>query len=88
MSTESIKTEVDQLLAQVNEKVRKAEMLLAGGTDEQKVKAAGQLVYLKHQRDELTARSEHLEHHGKSFGEWLKEDWMILMQRLDAFMEH
>ena len=89
MSTQPIKTEVDQLLAQANDKVRRAEQRLAGGSDEQKVKAAGELVALKQQQAALEARAAELaitpEHH--TLVQWFKEDWMILMQRLDAVLD-
>ncbi len=86
MSNESIRDEVQRLLAQADEKVRHAEGLYAQGSDAQKVQAAGQLVFLKKRKAELEARMAELDQ-GPRVGQWLKEDWMVLMHRLDAFLE-
>jgi hypothetical protein len=90
MSVEPLKTEVRGLLAQADEKVRRAEHLYAQGADEQKVEAAGQLVSLKRQKIELEARMAELDRAPGAGGsvarQWLKEDWMLLMNRLDAFV--
>lgn len=92
MSTEGIKSEVRELLTQVNEKILQADRKLAGGTGEQRVHAAGELVFLKRQRDELEARTRALDEApeggaGRTVVEWIKEDWMILMQRLESWIE-
>ena len=91
MSVDPIKTEVQGLLAQADEKLRRAQTLHARGSDAQKVKAAGQLVFLQRQKQALEARMSELEHSGDGGGattaQWFKEDWMLLMQRLDAFMD-
>ena len=91
MSVEPIKTEVQQLLAQADEKVRRAEALHLAGSDREKVEAAGQLVTLRRQKAELETRLAELEHApgggGSTARQWLKEDWMLLMQRLDAFID-
>ena len=91
MSVEAIRTEVERLLAQADEKVRRAEHLHLQGTEEQKVEAAGQLTWLRRQRDELVARLGELDrspgHGGATVGQWVKEDWMLLIQRLDAFID-
>jgi hypothetical protein len=90
MSVEPIKAEVQQLLAQADEKVRRAEQLHADGSDAEKVEAAGQLVSLKRQRAELETRMADLDRSpgggGATARQWLKEDWMLLMQRLDGFI--
>ncbi len=86
MSNESIRLEVQRLLAQADEKVRHAEALYAQGSDAQKVQAAGQLVFVKKRKAELEARMAELDQ-GPGVGQWLKEDWMVLMQRLDGFLE-
>ena len=91
MSVEPIKTEVQQLLAQADEKVRRAEALHLDGTDRQKVEAAGQLVTLRRQKAELESRLAEIEGSGGGGGatahQWLKEDWMLLMNRLDDFID-
>ena len=91
MSVEPIKTEVSSLLAQADEKLRRAQQRHAQGSDAQKVKAAGQLVFLERQKQALEARMAELDQAGESgaaaTAQWFEEDWMLLMQRLDAFME-
>ncbi|HVY35180.1 MAG TPA: hypothetical protein VG960_12265 [Caulobacteraceae bacterium] len=91
MSVEPIKSEVRQLLAQADEKLRRAQHLHDQGSDAEKVTAAGQLVILKRQKQELEARIGELEHAkdggGATTSQWFKEDWMLLMQRLDAFID-
>jgi hypothetical protein len=89
MSVEAIRTEVERLLAQADERVRRAEALRLEGADEEKVEAAGQLTWLVRRRDDLTTRLDELNHTpgGSTVGQWFKEDWMLLIQRLDAFID-
>jgi hypothetical protein len=91
MSVEPIKTEVRGLLAKADEKLSRARQEHAKGSDAEKVEAAGQLIFLERQKQALEARMAELEHAGEGGGattaQWLKEDWMLLMQRLDAFMD-
>ncbi len=91
MTVEPIKSEVTHLLAQADEKLRRAQHLHAAGSDAEKVAAAGQLVFLERQKLELEARMAELERSGNgggaTTGQWFKEDWMLLMQRLDAFID-
>jgi hypothetical protein len=72
MSIEPIKREVTQLLSQANEKVR----------------ASGALVFLKRQKGTLEARAAELNASRDSGGRTVvQEDWMVLMDRLDAFVD-
>jgi hypothetical protein len=90
MSVEPIKSEVRQLLAKADEKLRRAEHAHDLGTDAEKVEAAGQLVFLQRQKEALEARMADLERSkdgGGATAQWFKEDWMLLMQRLDAFID-
>ena len=91
MSIEPLKHEVRDLLAQANDKIQQAEQKLAGGTGDQRVHAAGQLVFLKRQKDELETRLRELDHSpdevSRTVIQWIKEDWMILMQRLESWIE-
>ena len=91
MTVEAIRTEVERLLAQADERVRRAEQLHHDGTDAQKVEAAGQLTWLRRQRGELDARLHELDRSsgggGATLSQWFKEDWMLLIQRLDAFID-
>lgn len=90
MSLEPLVTEVQQLLARADERIRRAEQGYAEGSDAEKVEAAGQLVFLKRQKAELESRMAELEGMPGRSGavrQWLKEDWMLLMHRLDAFID-
>jgi hypothetical protein len=91
MSIETIKAEVRGLLAQANLKFRDAERLVAGGTDRERVDAAGQLVFLKRHKHELEARMRELDNVPEGVAstvfQWFKEDWVILLQRLEMWME-
>ena len=91
MSVETIKTEVRGLLVKADEKLKRAQALHAGGSDAEKVKAAGQLIFLERQKQALETRMAELEHSNEGGGattaQWFKEDWMLLMQRLDAFID-
>jgi hypothetical protein len=88
MSVATVRTEVQDLLAQADEKLRRAQMMLDQGADAQKVAAAGRLVFLRRQKQALEARMTDLDKaHDGATSQWFKEDWMLLMQRLDAFME-
>jgi hypothetical protein len=91
MSVEPITSEVQQLLAKADEALRRAQKAHARGTDAEKVAAAGQLVFLQRQKQDLEARMAELERShgggGATTAQWFKEDWMLLMQRLDAFMD-
>jgi hypothetical protein len=91
MSVEPIKTEVRRLLAMADEKLKRARLLHDQGSDAQKVEAAGQLVFLERQKQALEARMTELDQADEkgpaTTVQWFKEDWMLLMQRLDAFID-
>jgi hypothetical protein len=91
MSLEALRREVRSLLAEADDKVRTAVKALTTGSEERRVAAAGQLVYLRRRRDELEERMTALDHcpddTAHTLGEWIKEDWMILMQRLESWIE-
>jgi hypothetical protein len=76
---------------QANSKIKEAEALRANGTGQERVRAAGQLVFLKGRKDELEARTRELgavqDGLGATVVQWIKEDWLILMQRLQVLME-
>jgi hypothetical protein len=90
MSIKPIKAEVHALLVQANDKVHQAQHLLATGSDEARVRAAGELVYLNARKTELEARMLELDkaHDGvaPTVIQWVREDWMILMQRLESWI--
>jgi hypothetical protein len=90
MSIEPLRHEVRNLLIQADDRLRTAVKTLATGSDEQRVHAAGQLAFLRHRRDDLEARLKELnqcpEDMARTLGEWIKEDWMILMHRLESWI--
>jgi hypothetical protein len=92
MSIEPIIVEVRRLLAQTNDSLQQAETALAQGTGEERVHAAGELVLLRRQQAELRARMGELRQAHDSVRstmlQWIKEDWMILMLRMESWIEH
>jgi hypothetical protein len=91
MSIEPIKYEVRQLLARANHDIREAERTRASDGGFARVRAAGQLVFLQRQKQALEARLRELErsHDGAAptLIQWVREDWMILMDRLESWIE-
>ena len=91
MSIEPIKAELIGMLAQANSKIKEAEAQRANGTGEERVHAAGELVFLKAQKADLEVRTRELgavqDGLGATVVQWIKEDWLILMQRLQILME-
>jgi hypothetical protein len=86
MSIETITAEVGGLLAQTRYDIKCAEQMLAGGTAEERIRAAGRLVGLKGREQELEDRMRELR---QSSGgviptviQEFKEDWMLVMQSL------
>jgi len=57
MSIEPIKAELAGMLAQANRKIEEAESRRANGTDQERVHAAGQFVFLKGQKEKLDVRT-------------------------------
>ena len=91
MFLEPIKAEVRGMLLYADEHVRKAEQKLAGDDGRARVRAAGELVFLRARKLDLEARMHELENArggtGGALVEWIREDWMILMQRLQSLIE-
>jgi hypothetical protein len=90
MSVEGIKVQVRGILAQVNDKIAQAERKLASGSAEERAIPAGQLGFLKSRKDELEARMRELDEVPDNVVltviEWIKEDWMLLMERLEDWI--
>jgi hypothetical protein len=90
MSIEPIRTEVRSLLAEAKDDIRQAERALAYGIAEARVRAAGRLVGLKQRKAELEQRMRELDHsRGGAMDtvvQWVREDWMILMQTLEHWI--
>jgi hypothetical protein len=91
MSIEPIKTEVRGLLAQVNYDIKHAEEALRGGAPQQRVRAAGRLVFLTRRKEELEVRQRELDQSPDGLGstliQWFREDWMLVLQRLEDWAE-
>ena len=91
MSIEPIRAEVRGLLALTNEGIREAERTLANDNGVARVRAAGELVYLRLHQAELKNRMLELDHcregDGPTFIQWVRENWMILMYRLQSWIE-
>ncbi|HUA52341.1 MAG TPA: hypothetical protein VMB81_09260 [Candidatus Sulfotelmatobacter sp.] len=88
MTADVIKEDLRRLLQRADERIARAERQLAGKDDRAKVAAAGELEFLRHQRSALEARLAKLDvaAHGASTGGWLREELMILEQRLEEWM--
>ena len=87
MTIDPIKMELIHVLADIKERIREFEAARSCGTDRQRIEAAGELQYLRHQRQVLEARLEEL---GRFSGgrlatlvEWLKEEWLSLSRSLE-----
>lgn len=91
MSIEPIKTEVRGLLAQVNYDIRQANRTLTAGTAQQQVVAAACLISLKRRKAELEERLRDLNQSRDGILptviQCFKEDWMLVIQRLEAWAE-
>jgi len=78
-------------VAKANSKIEDAEQQQATGTGQERVHAAGQLVFLRRQKEELEGRTRELgtvqDGPTATVAEWIKEDWMMLMQRLEILIE-
>lgn len=92
MTVETIRFDVARLLADANEHVREAEQILAHGADRARVKAAGDLVALKRQKEALEARLEDIDHapHNAVAGllQRLREEGLMLRHSLEALVMH
>jgi hypothetical protein len=92
MTVETLRFDVARLLADVSEHIRETETLLGGGTDHEKVKAAGDLVALRHKKDALDARLTAIDHapHTNVAGllERLREEGLMLRESLAAIVTH
>ncbi|HZK99654.1 MAG TPA: hypothetical protein VFC47_07115 [Caulobacteraceae bacterium] len=90
MALDHIKHEVAMMLAATNEHVREAEGKLIRGGDVQKVKAAGELDFLKRQKAALEGRMAELEASPEgvteTIAEWLKQEWFNLKQRFEEWV--
>lgn len=81
MSIAAIKQEVARFVAQARDQVHQAEKALAGGTDEEKVAAAGRLAFYRSEQAAFEARLRELENCPDTLLEnvvqGLRAEWLI-----------
>jgi len=92
MTVETLRFDVTRLLAEANVHLREAEETLANGNGRDRVKAAGELVALKRQKEALEARLEDIDHapHNAAAGllQRLREEGLLLRENLAALVTH
>jgi hypothetical protein len=90
MSIEPVKTEVRTLLAQVSEKLSRAEHMLEEGSNAARLRAASRLVLLRRRKEAFEMRVAELdtcpEGAVNSVVQRLKEEWFLLMQDIEAWI--
>jgi hypothetical protein len=91
MSLEPIRTEVRWLLALTNEEIREAEWTRAHDSGVARVRAAGELVHLRRHQAALRDRMHELDawrdDAASTVVQWFRENWMILMYRMQSWIE-
>ena len=91
MSMQIVRHEVEMMLAQAKLRISDAEAALADGTDREKVDAAGELSFLKRQRETLNERLAEIETRPdapETLYEWVKEEVFNLNLRLESWLAH
>jgi hypothetical protein len=87
---DNIRKEVGMMLDDVNARLAEAEHLSAQGTLAQKVDAAGELSFLRGQKDMIVARMKVLDGASANAAEtplrWLKEEIFNLKLRLESWI--
>ncbi|WP_374575573.1 hypothetical protein [Phenylobacterium sp.] len=89
MSMPFIRQEVASFLQEVDEKIADAEKKHEKGALTQKVNAAGELAFLRHQKEMLEERLKEIDAHpeqAETLMQWLKEDWFNLKLRIDTWV--
>ena len=89
MTVAAIKFEVARFLAQAKEHVHDAQAQLANGADEDKVKAAGQLEFYKHQQAAFEERLRQLDRCPDNALEnviqGIKKEWLVQKQLFEEW---
>ncbi len=91
MSMQVVRHEVEMMLAQAKLKILDAETALVSGTDREKVDAAGELSFLKRQRETLQERLAEIETRSdapETLYQWVKEEVFNLNLRLESWLAH
>jgi hypothetical protein len=91
MSLSTIKREVSLMLNQADHRLAEAEAKLEAGKDQEKVTAAGEIAFLRRQKDDLQARLAEIDAHSQApeaLFQWLREEVFNLTERLDDWVAH
>lgn len=91
MSMPVIRAEVANMLAQANHEIALAEADLRLAGDRRRVQAAGELAFLKHQKETLEQRLQEIDSHpaaSETLFEWIREEWFNLTLRLESWVAH
>ena len=86
-----IRHEVIMMLSQANLKILEEEQKIAAGSDRERVTAAGELLFLKRQRQTLEQRLAEIEARPKApetLYQWVKEEVFNLNMRLESWIAH
>lgn len=90
MALDNIRHEVSMMLAEVNLRLAEAEDRLAKGTLRERVDAAGELTFLRSQKEMIETRMKVIDSAPADATEtplrWLKEEIFNLKLRLDAWI--
>ena len=90
MALDNIRHEVGMMLADVNEKLAEAEIQLSRGSPIEKVKAAGELSFLRRQREMIEDRVKEIDAAPEGASEtlfrWVKEEVFNLKLRLESWI--
>lgn len=91
MSMPLIRGEVRAMLAQANHQIAVAEAALAGASDRAKIEAAGELAFLKRQKETLEQRLKEIDRApaaSETLFQWIREEWFNLTLRLQNWVAH
>jgi hypothetical protein len=90
MPLEEVKQEIGLVLAQVDERLRELAATLASGAPCDKVEAAGELEFLRQQKQDLERRLARLDRlpggRWETLREWLREEASILERRVAGWI--
>jgi len=90
LALDNIRHEVVMMLAEVNERLAEAERQLAKGTYREKVNAAGELSFLRRQREMVEDRMKEVDAAPAGAPEtlfrWVKEEVFNLKLRLESWL--
>jgi hypothetical protein len=90
LALDNIRHEVGMMLAEVNESLAEAERQLSRGTPSEKVKAAGELNFLRRQKETIEDRVKEVddapEGASESLFRWVKEEVFNLNLRMKSWI--